>query len=208
MGDLTFTLNNDVFDGELGGVLDTDPFNLGEPQSGYLKSAVKEAAKAAGEPERGLVAVDVSVTGKVITVKVDAGASIAPSPAIPQGTPAPAATPEEIKRSQATVPGNVFYGSSGPIEVGAPVGDTTSWTNLEPVPTDHPEDTIEPAKLGTGDGSEWPNNEPVDPAIDNTLAAQPVEAETPALSTLPVVEPESVPDVPNQDPAAADESAA
>lgn len=95
---LEFVLDDDVFDGELGGHLDADPFDLGWPDAGYLKSAVKEAKRAVGESAHGFTGVKIQVDGKKLSVDVDAGVKAGAKPVATTGQVAPDATPEELSR--------------------------------------------------------------------------------------------------------------
>lgn len=66
-----FRLEDVAFDGELGAALDTDPHNLGWPQAGHIKMAIKELKSAVGES--GAVTVSVDAAGGFTQVEVTPG---------------------------------------------------------------------------------------------------------------------------------------
>lgn len=97
---MNFTLNDEVFDGELKGQLETDPFGIGhyacgmiEGAIGSLRAAAKAVAASEGSESPGSFDVTLDVTSGVFNIGFTANTPVAPTPIV-EAAPEPAPTDE------------------------------------------------------------------------------------------------------------------
>lgn len=138
---MNFTLNDEVFDGELKGQLETDPFGIGhyacgmiEGAIGSLRAAAKAVAASEGSESPGSFDVTLDVTSGVFNIGFTANAPVAPAPiveAVPEPAPADEPAPVDVAEPAEEAPAEAPAEEAPAVDPPVPATDGSPDSNTE-----------------------------------------------------------------------------